>query len=201
MISSKETKYWDEAYSSGEYLKRWEFKHPSPELVAITALNIIPKNGKCLDAGCGAGSEAIFLAGCGYSVTGIDFSEKALEIAAKKARTKKIKLKLSYASVFDTGLQPNSFDFINDRGCFHMIENKDRKKYAMEMYKLLKHGGYLFIRGCRDIKNHIGFVIIDEKSIDKYFIKKLFKRGPVLPISLVSNTGTLEANVVMLRKI
>jgi 2-polyprenyl-3-methyl-5-hydroxy-6-metoxy-1,4-benzoquinol methylase len=201
MISADETKYWDKAYSSGEYLQNWEFDHPSPELVAITASNIIPKKGKCLDVGCGAGSETIFLAGCGYDVTGIDFSKEALEIAKKRARSKKVKVNWIYSSVLDTGLKPHTIDFINDRGCFHLIENKNRKKYAMEMYKLLKTGGYLFIRACRNINNVERFIIINEKCIDKYFSKKLFKRGPVLPTTLISNAGTRDGDVVMLRKI
>lgn len=57
-------------------------KPPSP-LLTETAASLTP--GRALDAGCGHGAESLWLAGHGWSVTGVDFSISALEHAAKTA--------------------------------------------------------------------------------------------------------------------
>lgn len=194
--------WWDKAYQTGQYLSLWDFKHPSPELAAFIASGLIPETGNCLDMGCGSGNEAIFLAQCGYNVTGIDFSEKALEIADKKARTNKVEIKWMSEDVTNINLIGSTFDFINDRGCFHHINENERQKYADETGRLLKPGGHLLIRGSRNKNSEEkGFVIVNEECIDRFFNKILFKRGPVLPISYISDTGLLEANIVILQKL
>lgn len=43
-----------------------------------------PKGSLVLDIGCGAGRDAFYLSSKGFSITGIDFSEKLIEIAKKK---------------------------------------------------------------------------------------------------------------------
>ena len=193
--------WWERAYQTGQYRSLWDFKHPSPELVAFIASGVIPENGNCLDVGCGSGNEAIFLAQCGYNVTGIDFSKKALEIADKKAKTENVEIKWLSKNITDTGLKSETFDFINDRGCFHHINENERQQYADEMCRLLKPGGHLLIRGSRNKKSEEeGFVIINKECIDRFFNKSFFKRGPVLPITYISDTGLLEANIVILTK-
>lgn len=48
----------------------------------------IQHGNKILDLGCGTGEDALFLAKKGFSVTGVDISQKMIEIAEKKAVTK-----------------------------------------------------------------------------------------------------------------
>ncbi len=193
--------WWEKAYQTAQYLNLWDFKHPSPELVSLIATGLIPEKGNCLDAGCGSGNEAIFLTQCGYNVTGIDFSEKALEIADKKAKIENLKIKWFLKDITDTGLKSETFDFINDRGCFHHINENERQQYADEMCRLLKPGGRLLIRGSRDEKSaEKGFVIVNQECIDRFFNKIFFKRGHVLPIPYISDTGLLDANIVILTK-
>ena len=194
--------WWEKAYQTSQYLILWDFKHPSPELAAFIASGLIPENSNCLDVGCGSGNEAIFLAQCGYNVTGIDFSKKALEIADKKAKTDKLEIKWMPEDVTDINLMSNSFDFINDRGCFHHINENERQQYADEMCRLLKAGGRLLIRGSRNQDSaEKGFVIVNEECIDQFFNKMFFKRGHVLPVPYISDTGLLDANIVILTKL
>lgn len=56
----------------------------NPYLVQETAVST---PGTALDAGCGAGAEAIWLAEQGWRVTGADISAAALDAAAKQARS------------------------------------------------------------------------------------------------------------------
>jgi SAM-dependent methyltransferase len=71
---------WDERYRSAERL--WS-GNPNPQLVAEVA-DLPP--GRALDAGCGEGADAIWLAQRGWDVVGADLSTVAVERAARHAR-------------------------------------------------------------------------------------------------------------------
>jgi ubiquinone/menaquinone biosynthesis C-methylase UbiE len=190
--------FWDSEYESGNYLNRWDYSEPSQELAACIAAGMIRNGGKCLDLGCGSGTETIFISACGYRATGIDISSKALEIARAKAVGLNLKINWVHGDFLYSGLDSSSFDFISDRGCFHHIT--ERKKYADEVYRLLKPGGKLLVRGCRDNDGDEIFVLVTADEIDKYFDKKRFRRGPVTPIKLISDAGSLNSNIIVITK-
>ena len=71
--------FWDDRYrSAGGSGQLWSGQ-PNPQLVAQTA-GLTP--GEALDAGCGEGADAIWLARHGWTVTAVDVSAVALERAA-----------------------------------------------------------------------------------------------------------------------
>ena len=72
--------FWDERYRASRAL--WSGQ-PNPQLVSEAA-DLPP--GAALDAGCGEGADAIWLAGRGWRVTAVDLSTVALERAAANAR-------------------------------------------------------------------------------------------------------------------
>ncbi len=72
--------FWDERYRG--QAKLWSGS-PNPYLVSEAA-GLSP--GSALDAGCGEGADAIWLAGQGWQVTAVDFSGVALGRAAEHAR-------------------------------------------------------------------------------------------------------------------
>lgn len=76
--------YWEERYSAAE--NAWS-GNPNPSLVdEVSEL----KPGRALDAGCGSGGDAIWLAGRGWQVTAVDFAEAGLRRGAEAAGDLKI---------------------------------------------------------------------------------------------------------------
>ncbi|NEW32491.1 class I SAM-dependent methyltransferase [Nocardia cyriacigeorgica] len=70
--------FWEERYHGGHSAIR----EPNPHLVGGTG-DLPP--GKALDAGCGTGGEALWLASRGWQVTAVDISEAALRHARDRA--------------------------------------------------------------------------------------------------------------------
>jgi SAM-dependent methyltransferase len=71
--------FWDERYGSID--KLWS-GNPNPQLVSEVS-DLSP--GTALDAGCGEGADAIWLAEHGWRVTAVDFSRVALERGSARA--------------------------------------------------------------------------------------------------------------------
>src|SRR5262249_2142601 len=61
----------------------WDIEGPQPEIVRLAEAGAI--DGTVLDVGCGTGENALYLAGRGLDVWGIDFIPKAIEQARDKA--------------------------------------------------------------------------------------------------------------------
>jgi SAM-dependent methyltransferase len=78
-VTDYDEQWWEERYASGQ--AHWSGR-PNDVLVAETA-DLTP--GSALDVGCGTGGDAIWLAGRGWQVTGVDLSRTALARAAAAA--------------------------------------------------------------------------------------------------------------------
>ena len=84
MTHSFDKDYWDQLWQGdhSEAAAAMAVSPANPHLVCeIDALD----PGTALDAGCGAGAEAIWLASRGWQVTGADIAEQALARAAERA--------------------------------------------------------------------------------------------------------------------
>jgi SAM-dependent methyltransferase len=97
---------------------------------------------KAVDLGCGAGNHAIYLAGRGFEVTGIDFSPTAIRIAKENAEKKGVKCNFFVADVID-GLDKinQTWDFAYDWGLLHHISPKRRRKYLENVRRILNPKG------------------------------------------------------------
>ena len=117
---------WNQAYETGDF-KNWDFGTASSELVALFAVKGLPPEGKrAVDIGCGGGWESIFLAKCGFDVTGIDFSSNAIQLAKKRAEDAKVQVDFKQGNALALPVEDESIDFANDRGCLHVIPEEDR---------------------------------------------------------------------------
>lgn len=192
--------FWDLAYDNGDHLKHWENPHPPLELAAIVAAGLIPSAAKVLDVGCGAGSEAVFLAQCGYQVTGVDSSTRALDLARERAKGAGVEVVFREGDATKLPLADRSIGFASDRGCFHVIDDDQRLDYARDLSRVLEPGASFLLRGARADCDEEGVFAVDAVAIDRYFSSQGFTRGPVVAIDLVAASGSLPSNLVLLQR-
>ena len=100
--------YWDERYSTSERI--WSGR-PNQRLVEEVA-DLPP--GTAMDVGCGEGADAVWLAGQGWTVTGVDVSGVALERAEHHAAEAGVGERTSWlrADVFAGDPLPGGVDLV-----------------------------------------------------------------------------------------
>ena len=101
--------------------------------------------GSILDAGCGTGENALFFAGRGHRVTGIDFLEEPIQQAKRKAAERGLSATFVVKDAMTLNDWSERFFTVIDCGLFHVFSDDDRKKYVAGLATVLKPGGHLFL--------------------------------------------------------
>lgn len=101
--------------------------------------------GSILDAGCGTGDTALFLAGRGCKVTGIDFLEEPIRRAKLKASERGLSATFLVKDAMNLKDWSERFDNVIDSGLFHVFSDDDRKKYVEGLTTVLKPSGRLYL--------------------------------------------------------
>jgi SAM-dependent methyltransferase len=113
---------WNDDYASDEPLP-WDTGTPDPLLVeAIESRLIAP--GRTLEVGCGTGTNAVFLAQQGFDVLGIDIAAVAIEKARARAHGR---CRFEVADFLAGAPAGGPFQFVFDRGCFHVFDSEDER--------------------------------------------------------------------------
>jgi SAM-dependent methyltransferase len=131
---------WNDNYVQG--FLPWDTSEPDPVLVEyIDSRSIVP--GRALDVGCGTGTHARWLASRGFDVLGVDVAPRAIEIARDKATAESFGARVRFAVGDFLATLPDGgpFDFVFDRGCFHVFEADDRARFAAQVARVLAPGG------------------------------------------------------------
>jgi cyclopropane fatty-acyl-phospholipid synthase-like methyltransferase len=119
----------------------WDIGRPQKPFIAV-ADRI---TGSVLDAGCGTGDTALFLAGRGCQVTGIDFIEEAINRATSKAAARGLSVTFLVKDALTLKDWTERFDNVTDSGLFHVFSDEDRRRYVEGLATVLKPGGRLFL--------------------------------------------------------
>jgi cyclopropane fatty-acyl-phospholipid synthase-like methyltransferase len=101
--------------------------------------------GSVLDAGCGTGDTALFLAGRGCQVTGIDFLDVPIQRAQRKATERGVQVTFLVKDALTLKDWTERFDNVIDSGLFHVFSDEDRRPYVEGLATVLKPGGRLFL--------------------------------------------------------
>lgn len=95
------------------------------------------EKGKVLDVGCGSGRDARALFDLGFDITGIDLSEKMLELAKfKEPGAKFVRMDFRELSFPD-----NFFDGFWANAALFLVDEESMKKTLGELYRVIKNGG------------------------------------------------------------
>ena len=132
---------WDQHYEDG--FLPWDTEEPDPNLVAaVERFGIVP--GRALDIGCGTGTHAVWLASQGFDVLGVDVAPRAVERAEARAAETSTDgtCRFSTLDFLNDPPQGESFDFVFDRGCFHVFdEPAERARFAANVAECLATDG------------------------------------------------------------
>jgi 2-polyprenyl-3-methyl-5-hydroxy-6-metoxy-1,4-benzoquinol methylase len=117
-------------------------KLEDPRLIAAYCLANPDENKKILDIGCGRGELAFALALSGADVTGIDYSQTAIDIAIRTFLSKKERFKLNFIRAdMVTWPVSDQFNVIIATDLIEHIENEPLQKLMKKISGLLKPDG------------------------------------------------------------
>ena len=133
---------WETYYKNNEVTKMpWYDKNLDHDLEnEIKTRNV--SSGRFLDLGTGPGTQAIQLAKQGFDVTATDLSENAI----LKAKNLSNEVNFVKDDFINSKLQDNEFNFIFDRGCFHVFDIPQRATYVEQIKRILNENGILFLK-------------------------------------------------------
>jgi SAM-dependent methyltransferase len=89
-----------------------------------------PLTGSVLDAGCGTGENALYFAGRGRTVTGIDFLDEPISRAKRKAAERGLPATFLVQDALTLKRWSERFDSVIDSGLFHVFSDEGRPRYV-----------------------------------------------------------------------
>ena len=111
--------------------------------------------GRILDLGTGPATQAKQIAKRGLKVTGSDVSEAAIDKArglyVNNNNNKDIEINFIVDDILNSKIKDKMFDYVFDRGCFHVLPIDKRPVYIKEIKRILDDRGILFLK-CFSIK-------------------------------------------------
>jgi 2-polyprenyl-3-methyl-5-hydroxy-6-metoxy-1,4-benzoquinol methylase len=141
----QDTINWNERYSTRQ--TPWDSGEHSRELGRVIDEGPI-KPCRALEIGCGTGTNAVFLAQRGFTVTAVDLSPLAVEQARAKAKQAGVNVDFRVADILGAVNLGPPFDFVFDRGVYHHVRTLDLWGFLTALSRLTKSGGhYLTLAG------------------------------------------------------
>jgi SAM-dependent methyltransferase len=141
----------------------WDIGGPQPVVQQLVALGAI--KGEVLDPGTGPGHHAIYYASNGYSATGIDGSESALQRARANAQKAGVKVNFELADATKLEGLDGRFDTVVDCAFYHTFSTEPelQRSYAQALHRATKPGArlYMFEFGAHDVN---GFTMMRSLS-------------------------------------
>ncbi len=171
----------------------WEKEYRNPKLVTkgdkpqadvLRFLKFLKKEEKfkveeknVLDLGCGTGRNSNYLADLGNSVIGIEISATALNLAKERAKGIGVSVDYRLGDIgLEYGIDENSIDVILDITASNSLDKNGREIYLKEMARVLKTGGYIFVRAlCKDGNKNVKALLKDSagREKDTYVLKEI----------------------------
>lgn len=134
---------WEQTYCEPQ-VPPWDTGRPSTQLRLLIESGA-GKPCRALELGCGTGTNVVFLAQRGFDAAGVDLSETAVRRAQERARAANVSAKFVCASVLALPGLGGPFEFVFDRGCFHVLPKEQRGAFVGEVLRVTRPGSVFFL--------------------------------------------------------
>jgi 2-polyprenyl-3-methyl-5-hydroxy-6-metoxy-1,4-benzoquinol methylase len=121
----------------------WDIGRAQREFVRLEESGKI--SGDVLDVGCGTGENALYLAGRGHDVWGVDSAPSAIEIALRRAEERGLAATFLVKDTFKLYEIGRTFHIVVDSGLFHTLSDTERPCFVWNLSEVLKPGGTYFM--------------------------------------------------------
>jgi SAM-dependent methyltransferase len=171
---------WDREYKNPLLVT----KNEGPQADTLRFFKFLKKKQKyrvedkvVLDLGCGTGRNSNYLADLGNKVIGIEISKTALHLAKIRANDMGVNVDYRLGDIGEKyDIPDNSVDVILDVTSSNSLDEKGRIIYLEEMNRVLKNGGYIFVRAlCKDGNKNVKNLLKQShgREYDTYVIKEI----------------------------
>jgi len=145
-IYRENVSFWDKAWKP--------VKTAYTQMPDLPYLESIPEHLKrhgcqtVLDLGCGSGWLSIYLARLGFSVTGIDIAEQAINLANTWAARENLEITFEAGDITSMNYGKETFDAVVANSIFEHLTLNLAQTTITKLFSLIKPGGIFF--GCFD---------------------------------------------------
>ena len=164
----EEEQSWDNLYKKID-VKEMPWYEENLDLDIENELKSLEKV-RFLDLEADPGTQEIEIAKRGFKVTASDVSKNAI----RKAKEIANKVNFVVDNILDSKFD-KSFDYILDRGCFHIFSKNERMNYLKHMKRILREDGRIFLKCMskkeKDFSEDDSPHRFSEKEIREYFKK------------------------------
>ncbi len=153
---------------AGKAIQEWERLCSTPimrieYMITTHFLNrYLPNIGLILDAGSGPGRYTVDLVRKGYRVVMFDLLHEMLQLGQKKAAETKIREKVMIVegNIVALPYKDNTFDAVISLGAplSHITDTQERTRAVVEIARVVKHGGQVFLTGLARLASYRGVV-------------------------------------------
>ena len=171
---------WDREYKNPKFVTGKD----GPQADTLRFLKFLKKEQKykvedkiVFDLGCGTGRNSNYLADLDNKVIGIEISRTALALAKTRAIEMGVNVDYRLGDIGEKYEIPdNSIDIVLDITSSNSLNEKGREVYLEEVNRIMKKGGYFFVRAlCKDgnqnVKNLLK--ISPGREYDTYILKDI----------------------------
>lgn len=146
---------WENEYKNPTFLT----KEMEPQADTVRFFTFLKKEEKfdcvgkeLIDLGCGTGRNSLYAFELGAVAHGIDISKTAIAHGLEYLKQRDVEIDLRVGSIGETlPYNDNFFDIALDVTSSNSLTEAERKVYFEEMYRVLKPGGYVYVKAlCKD---------------------------------------------------
>jgi cyclopropane fatty-acyl-phospholipid synthase-like methyltransferase len=139
---------FEQIYGNEQQRPPWDLDGPTPFVADLEGQNEF--QGTILDAGCGTGENALFLAAHGHTVVGMDAAPTAVARAREKAQQRQLQATFVEADACDIAGYSNTFETVLDCGFFHVLSPEDQSRYVKALNRATTPNAVLHLMAFSD---------------------------------------------------